>query len=113
MGSPTNFKNAETIGYLADRLAQLGVEKELYKKGAIAGSEVRIGSGENVVVFDWEPTIEAGAEKLAGNLQRRGEDARIDNPWRADEKVKDQLTESEIARQWEYNVENPNTPGDK
>jgi GTP-binding protein len=39
----TNFKNAEAIGYLADRLAQLGVEKELFKKGAVAGSEVRIG----------------------------------------------------------------------
>ena len=109
----TNFQNAEAIGYLADRLASAGVEKELFKKGAVAGSEVRIGEDANAVVFDWEPTIEAGAEKLAGNLQRRGEDARIDNPWRADEKVKDQLTESEIARQWEYNVENPNTPGDK
>ena len=57
----TNFKNAEAIGYLADRLAQLGVEKELFKKGAVAGSEVRIGSGDNEVVFEWEPTIEAGA----------------------------------------------------
>ena len=28
----TNFKNAEAIGYLADRLAQLGVEKELFKR---------------------------------------------------------------------------------
>jgi GTPase len=27
-------------------LAQLGVEKELFKQGAVAGSEVRIGSGD-------------------------------------------------------------------
>ena len=72
----TNFKNAEAVGYLADRLAQLGVEKELFKKGAVAGSEVRIGDGDDAVVFDWEPTIEAGAEQLAGFLHRRGEDAR-------------------------------------
>lgn len=31
----TNFKNAEAIGYLADRLAQLGVEKELFKKAQL------------------------------------------------------------------------------
>jgi GTP-binding protein len=77
----TNFKNAEAIGYLADRLAQLGVEKELFKKGAVAGSEVRIGSGDNEVVFEWEPTIEAGAEQLAGHLHRRGEDSRLEVQW--------------------------------
>ena len=68
----TNFKNAEAIGYLADRLAQLGVEKELFKKGAVAGSEVRIGSGDNAGVFECEPTISAVAEQLAGFLHRRG-----------------------------------------
>ena len=61
------------------------------------------------MVFDWEPTIEAGAEMLSKNLQRRGEDARLDNVWKAD-KVQDQLTEDEMSRQWEYNVTNPNTP---
>lgn len=105
----TNFSNSEAVGYLADRLAQAGVEKELFKAGAVAGSEVRIGSGDEAVVFDWEPTIEAGAEMLAKNLQRRGEDARLDSVWRA-EKVPDQLNEDEIARQWEYQVSNPNTP---
>ena len=106
----TNFKNAEAIGYLADRLAQLGVEKELFKKGAVAGSEVRIGSGDNEVVFEWEPTIEAGAEQLAGHLHRRGEDSRLEGSWVVEEKVVDQLSDDEIAQQWEYNVEDPKTP---
>jgi GTPase len=106
----TNFKNAEAIGYLADRLAQLGVEKELFKKGAVAGSEVRIGSGDNEVIFEWEPTIEAGAEQLAGHLHRRGEDSRLEGAWVVEERVVDQLSDEEIARQWEYNVEDPSTP---
>ena len=105
----TNFANSEAVGYLADRLAQAGVEKELFKVGAVAGSEVRIGNDKDAVIFDWEPTIEAGAEMLAKNLQRRGEDARLDGVWR-EEKVQDQLTDEEIARQWEYSVSNPNTP---
>ena len=75
----TDFSNREAIGYLADRLARAGVEKQLLKVGAREGSEVRIGSGDDVVVFDWEPTIEAGAELLAGP---RGDDLRI--PWERD-----------------------------
>jgi GTP-binding protein len=106
----TNFKNAEAIGYLADRLAQLGVEKELFKKGALAGSEVRIGDGEDQIIFDWEPTIEAGAEQLAGHLHRRGEDSRLESTWIVEERVIDQLSDDEIAKQWEYNVEDPHTP---
>ena len=106
----TNFNNAEAIGYLADRLAQLGVEKELLKQGAVAGSEVRIGSGDNEVVFEWEPTIEAGAEQLAGHLHRRGEDSRLEGSWVVEERVVDQLSDEEIAQQWEYNVEDPHTP---
>jgi GTP-binding protein len=105
----TNFKNAEAIGYLADRLAQLGVEKELYKQGAVAGSEVRIGSGDNEVIFDWEPTIEAGAEQLAGHLHRRGEDSRLDSTWKPEREI-NVLSDDEIARQWEYNVSDPHSP---
>lgn len=75
----TDFGNQEAVGYLADRLAKAGVEKELFRLGAVEGSEVRIGSNESEVVFDWEPTIEAGAELLAGP---RGEDRRI--PWERD-----------------------------
>ena len=103
----TDFKNAEAIGYLADRLAQLGVERDLFRKGAMAGVEVRIGEGEAAVVFDWEPTIEAGAELLG---TPRGEDGRLESPWRVEPRQADQLSDDEIAKQWEYNVVDPHTP---
>ncbi len=103
----TDFKNAEAIGYLADRLAQLGVERDLFRKGAMAGVEVRIGEGEAAVVFDWEPTIEAGAELLG---TPRGEDGRLESPWRVEQRQADQLSDDEIAKQWEYNVVDPHTP---
>jgi GTP-binding protein len=105
----TDFANAEAIGYLADRLASYGIERELYKKGAKAGDEVRIGQGDDAVIFDWEPSIEAGAELLAGP---RGEDLRLSTPWRMDllEDDIDQLSDDEIEMQWEYHVANPRTP---
>ncbi len=104
----TNFANAEAIGYLADRLASLGVERELFKLGAKAGDEVRIGSDEDAVVFDWEPTIEAGAELLAGP---RGDDLRIPRGWeKFDEEAVDQLDDEELAQQWEYQVADPTSP---
>ncbi len=105
----TDFGNAEAIGYLADRLAALGVEKELFKKGAVAKSEVRIGVGDNAVIFDWEPTVEAGAELLAG---ARGQDRRLESPWAGQyvEDDVDQLSDDEISMQWEYNVADPKDP---
>ena len=104
----TNFSNAEAVGYLADRLASLGVEKELFKLGAQQGDEVRIGSGDDAVVFDWEPTIEAGAELLSGP---RGDDMRIPRGWeKYDEEAVDQLDDEELAQQWEYNVADPTNP---
>ncbi len=51
----TDFNNDEAVGYLADRLARLGVEDELWKAGAREGDGVAIGDEENAVVFDWEP----------------------------------------------------------
>lgn len=77
----TDFTNAEAIGYLADRLARLGVEKALLDAGASAGVDVRIGA-EGGRVFEWEPTLEAGAELLHGP---RGGDLRIDGGFRADD----------------------------
>ena len=71
----TDFSNDEAVGYLADRLARLGVEDALLEAGAEAGDEVVIGEGEQAVVFDWEPTLKAGAELLHG---RRGTDLRLD-----------------------------------
>ena len=47
----TNFENDEAVGYLADRLALLGVETELRKAGARAGDEVHIGKGSRAVIF--------------------------------------------------------------
>ena len=74
----TNFDNDEAVGYLADRLAKLGVEDELRRKGAKPGDEVRIGRGDRAVEFDWDPTIAAGAEMLDGaQLGARGVDLRL------------------------------------
>jgi GTPase len=67
----TDFNNDEAIGYLADRLARLGVEDALAKAGAEPGAPVRIGERE----FDWQPTVYAGVEYTPGN---RGTDIRID-----------------------------------
>ena len=75
----TNFDNDEAVGYLADRLAKLGVEDALRKNGARPGDEVRIGRGARAVAFDWDPTIAAGAENLDGTqLGLRGRDLRLE-----------------------------------
>ncbi|PYY48774.1 GTPase ObgE [Curtobacterium sp. MCBD17_023] len=70
----TDFTNEEAIGYLADRLAKLGVEDGLFKAGAVAGSTVVIG-GDGGMVFDWEPTLTSTAELITS---ARGTDARLD-----------------------------------
>jgi GTPase len=66
----TDFSNDEAVGYLADRLARLGVEDALVAAGAQAGDEVVVGD----VVFDWEPSVQAGAERLGP----RGSDPRLE-----------------------------------
>jgi GTP-binding protein len=71
----TDFTNDEAVGYLADRLARLGVEEKLLAAGAVAGAEVVIGDGPRAVVFDWEPTLLTGSELLGGP---RGTDMRLD-----------------------------------
>ncbi|MFB2556285.1 GTPase ObgE [Herbiconiux liangxiaofengii] len=70
----TDFTNDEAVGFLADRLAKLGVEDQLFKKGAVAGSTVVIGRG-NAIVFDWEPTLTSTAELVTAP---RGTDPRLD-----------------------------------
>ena len=72
----TDFSNDEAVGYLADRLARLGAEIALAKAGAKEGDTVVIGESDNAVVFDWEPSMAAGAEMLG----RRGEDHRLESP---------------------------------
>ncbi|MFZ0323784.1 MAG: GTPase ObgE [Actinomycetes bacterium] len=71
----TDFGNDEAVGYLADRLARLGVEEALVSAGAEPGDEVVIGDGDDAVVFDFAPQFDAGAEALMG---RRGTDLRLE-----------------------------------
>ncbi len=75
----TDFANDEAVGYLADRLARLGVEDELFRAGAAPGDEVVIGAGPRAVVFDWEPTMSTGPELLGS----RGADRRLEDRLRA------------------------------
>src|SRR6476646_2233513 len=70
----TDFSNDEAVGYLADRLNRAGVEDALFAAGAVAGATVVIGPKDNAVVFDWEPTLVAGAEMLGA----RGTDLRLE-----------------------------------
>ncbi|WP_067802336.1 GTPase ObgE [Nocardia beijingensis] len=67
----TQFDNDEAVGYLADRLARLGVEDELVRQGAEPGAPVTIGD----VTFDWEPQISAGVDMVPTG---RGTDIRLE-----------------------------------
>jgi GTP-binding protein len=67
----TSFDNDEAVGYLADRLARLGVEDALAQAGARPGSPVTIGD----VTFDWEPSTPAGIAVL---MSGRGTDRRLE-----------------------------------
>ncbi|GHJ28341.1 GTPase ObgE [Streptomyces hygroscopicus] len=98
----TDFANDEAVGYLADRLARLGVEEELVKAGARSGDEVVIGPEDDAVVFDWEPSIATGAEMLG----RRGEDHRFDAPRPAAQRRRDRDAERDEAQQ-EYDAFKP------
>jgi GTP-binding protein len=89
----TDFANDEAVGYLADRLNRLGVEDELVKAGARAGDGVAIGPDDDAVVFDWEPSMAAGAEMLG----RRGEDHRFDAPRPAVTRRRDRQAERDEA----------------
>jgi GTP-binding protein len=71
----TDFANDEAVGYLADRLARLGVEEALAKAGAEAGDTVLIGDFDDAVVFDWDPEVSAGGGHAAGP---RGSDWRLE-----------------------------------
>ncbi|BBC67135.1 hypothetical protein MMRN_40310 [Mycobacterium marinum] len=67
----TNFDNDEAVGYLADRLARLGVEEELLRLGAKPGCAVTIGE----MTFDWEPQTPAGGHVA---MSGRGTDVRLE-----------------------------------
>ena len=91
----TDFSNDEAVGYLADRLGRAGVEEALFKAGAVSGATVLIGPKDNAVVFDWEPTLVAGAELLGA----RGTDLRLEEtarPTRDDKRA--DYAERRVAR---------------
>jgi GTP-binding protein len=71
----TDFSNDEAVGYLADRLARLGVEDRLLALGAQKGDDVVIGPEDDAVVFDFDPQVDAGEEILRGP---RGRDPRLE-----------------------------------
>lgn len=89
----TDFSNDEAVGYLADRFARAGVEDELVKAGAVAGDTVYIGPQDSAVVFDWEPSISAGAELLGP----RGTDLRFEERGRPSRAEKRQAYEDRKA----------------
>ncbi len=72
----TDFSNQDAVGYLGERLQKIGIEDELYKKGAKRGSTVII-SEQNGVVFDWDPLVDSVAELVSDerrtNQERRQE----------------------------------------
>ncbi len=87
----TDFNNAEAVGYLADRLNRIGIERKLLDLGARPGDGVAIG-GVDAVVFDFSPQIDVGAEILS----RRGEDQRFE--------VKRPAVERRRAKDLEYHL---------
>jgi GTPase len=68
----TDFANDEAVGYLADRLARLGIEQALAAAGALPGAEVLIGDEDDAVVFDWDPNVPA-----TSGFGPRGTDLRL------------------------------------
>jgi len=70
----TDFSNQDAVGYLGERLQKIGIEDELYKKGAKRGSTVIIGE-QNGVVFDWDPLVDSVAE-LVSDERRTNQDRR-------------------------------------
>jgi GTP-binding protein len=77
----TDFGNDEAVGYLADRLARLGVEEALAEAGAEPGAEVLIGEPDDAVVFDWDPAapLTSGARSRGTRTRHgpRGTDPRL------------------------------------
>jgi GTP-binding protein len=77
----TDFGNDEAVGYLADRLARLGVEEALAQAGAEPGAEVLIGDPDDAVVFDWAPDMPMSSAPRGGRGKRhlgpRGTDPRL------------------------------------
>lgn len=84
----TDFGNDEAVGFLADRLARIGIEDKLVSLGARPGDDIVIGDETNAVIFDFDPQMQAGAEILAGP---RGGDPRFDDNTRRTTKERREL----------------------
>jgi GTP-binding protein len=103
----TDFSNDEAVGFLADRLAKIGVEDELNKMGAKQHDEVRISirnirepyliTEQEFYIFNYEPTLSAGAEVLYAN--RRGDDMRLEMAERAQRPTRQEKREMYHQRQ--------------
>lgn len=93
----TDFVNDEAVGYLGDRLARLGVEDELLKRGATPGCAVTIGD----VTFDWEPQTPAGVDVVPTG---RGTDARLER--------NDRIGAAERKQARRQRREHPDSPRD-
>ena len=72
----TDFSNDEAVGYLADRLARLGVEEALAEAGAEPGAEVLIGDPDDAVVFDWDPAAPMSSGASSATRHGRHKDPR-------------------------------------
>jgi GTPase len=101
----TAFDNDEAVGFLADRLARLGVEKALAEAGAEVGAAVTIGD----VTFDFEPTMGMADDEFTAT--RRGTDIRLDRSDRpaADERLAAKRARragmrGELGEDWEATV---------
>jgi GTP-binding protein len=96
----TDFTNDEAVGFLADRLAKLGVEKALAEAGAHAGDAVTVGD----VTFDWEPTVETGA---GTPMTGRGTDVRLERTDRpaADERLAAKKTRRQSTEYGDWYIE--------
>ncbi len=95
----TSFDNDEAVGYLADRLARLGVEQELARLGAQRGATVTIGD----VTFDFEPT--GGVDEPEFRPLRRGFDVRLESNrrQRADDRMaakKARRSHEDVEGEW-------------
>ena len=101
----TNFDNDEAVGYLADRLARIGIEERLAKLGAEPGCLVRIGSYE----FEWQPTVYAGAEFTPGH---RGTDYRLEDEAHRPSAAERLATRKSRRRPYELQEQPDGDPGE-
>jgi len=98
----TDFGNDEAVGYLADRLARLGVEKSLADVGAEPGAWVTIGA----VGFEWHPaqledfvsTSRGTDSRLVHDTRPRAEERRFAKNLRRAERLGLDLTPDGLPR---------------